>query len=573
MNQRYQRAWLGLVLVGLGFGPLASTAQQLSSRDIVHPVYGQNGMVVTQHADATRIGVEILRRGGNAVDAAVAVGFALAVCLPRAGNLGGGGFMLIHLASGQTLALDYRETAPQAASRDMFKAGDGVDFERSQYSYLAAAVPGTVAGLTSALERYGTLSLAEVIAPAIELARQGVVVTPDLWTDLQAHRAVLARWPQSLRIFFKPDGSGYALGERLVQEDLAWSLEQIARQGKDAFYRGAIAQKIVAAMAAGGGLIREQDLLDYHPAWRQPVRGSYRGFQVASMPPPSSGGVHLIQLLNILEGFPLSFLGANSAESLHLMTEAMKLAYADRSEYLGDPDFFRVPVAGLTSKVYAQDLRRQIDRYRARPALEIKAGNPPPAESPDTTHFSVMDRQGNAVANTYTLNFSYGSGIVVNGTGILLNNEMDDFSAKPGVPNSYGLIGGAANAIAPGKRPLSSMTPTILFNSDGQPYLVTGSPGGSRIITTTLQIILNVVDHGMNVAAATVAPRIHHQWLPDVLRVEEGLSADTLNLLTLKGHRISVEDSMGSTQSILKTPAGYFGAADPRRPDALALGY
>ncbi len=568
---------LPLALSTLAVLPGDGRAQQtavLSDRDIVHPVFAEHGMVASQEALASRIGVEVLERGGNAVDAAVAIGFALAVTLPRAGNLGGGGFMLVHQAeSGETVAIDYREMAPAAASRDMFldAAGD-VDTAKSWYSRAAAGVPGTVAGLALALERYGTLSLAEALAPAIRLADEGIVVTRDLSDSLAERQERLFGVPATAAIFFHDDGRPVQPGERLVQSDLAWSLKQIAEHGPDAFYRGAIAERIAADMAANGGPLTRADLAAYRVAVRAPVHGTYRGYDVYSMPPPSSGGVHLVEILNILEGYPLGELGHNGAKTIHLMAEAMKLAYADRSQHLGDPDFWHVPVAGLTSKAYAEALRATIDPERARPAGEIRPGDPAPYESPETTHFSVIDRWGNAVSNTYTINFGYGSGIVAAGTGILLNNEMDDFSSKPGVPNAYGLIGGAANAIQPGKRPLSSMTPTIVLK-DGRAFLATGSPGGSRIITTTLQILLNVIDHGMNIAAATYAPRVHHQWLPDELRVERGLSPDTLAALAAMGHTVVEGDAMGSTQSVLRTADGLFGAADPRRPGALAIGY
>jgi gamma-glutamyltranspeptidase/glutathione hydrolase len=554
--------------------PRAQDAAFLSQRDIFHPIYGRDGMVATQEATATGIGIEILKQGGNAIDAGVAIGFALAVTLPRAGNLGGGGFMLVHRAeTGETVAIDYREMAPAAASRDMYLDDKGeVDSRRSRFSYLSVGVPGTVAGLALALERFGTWSLAEVIAPAIELAETGITVSRDLAADLEQRRKRLAAWPESMRVFFKPDGAAYAAGETLVQDDLAWSLREISEHGPTAFYEGAIAEKIAADMAANGGLITLADLKDYKAVLREPVRGTYRGYEIRSMPPPSSGGVHLVQILNILEGYPIGFLGHNGADTIHLMAEAMKLAYADRSEHLGDPEFWKVPVAGLTAKAYAAALGARIDRHRARPASEIKPGDPAPYESTETTHFVVMDAAGNVASNTYTINFSYGTGIVAAGTGILLNNEMDDFSAKPGVPNAYGLIGGDANAVGPMKRPLSSMTPTIVLQ-DGRPFLATGSPGGSRIITTTLQILMNVIDHGMNVAAATHAPRVHHQWLPDELRVEAGLSPDTVGLLTAKGHRVVVKSAMGSTQTIMRTADGFLGASDPRRPGALTLGY
>ncbi len=568
-------AWLLLFFL-LGFFPVASTAQDeaiFSPKDIFHPVFAVNGMVATQEARATRIGVEILQDGGNAVDAAVAVGFALAVTLPRAGNLGGGGFMLIHdAASATTHALDYREMAPAAAARDMFLDGNGdVDKNKSRFTRHAAGVPGTVAGLVLALDRFGSMSLERVITPAIRLAEEGVEVSPDLAQSLEARKERLSANAAAARIFFRPDGTPYREGDRLVQSDLAWSLKQIAAAGAPAFYRGVIAERIVDDMQKNGGPITAADLAAYRPVMRAPVEGSYRGYEIRSMPPPSSGGVHLVQIMNILEGFPVAFLGHNSADTIHVMAEAMKLAYADRSVHLGDPDFWKVPVKGLTSKRYAENLRRAIRLDRARPSHTIVAGNPLAYESNETTHFSVMDRAGNAVSNTYTINFSYGSGIVAEGTGILLNNEMDDFSAKPGVPNAYGLIGGEANAVAPGKRPLSSMTPTIVLK-DGRPILATGSPGGSRIITTTLQVILNVIDHGMNVAAATAAPRVHHQWLPDELRVESGLSVDTLDLLRARGHEIAEKNAMGSVQSVMRIEGGFLGAADPRRPEALAAG-
>jgi gamma-glutamyltranspeptidase/glutathione hydrolase len=553
---------------------LAQEAAIYSSLDRMHPVWARHGMVATQEAVASRIGVEILERGGNAVDAAVAIGFALAVTLPRAGNLGGGGFMLIHGADGRTVAIDYRETAPKAAFRDQFLDAAGeADAKLSRFHGLAVGVPGTVAGMALALEKYGTMPLAEVVAPAVKLAAEGITVTSDLADSLKGLKSRIAQWPSSARIFYKPDGGDFEPGDVLVQKDLAESLRLIATEGPKALYAGPIGEKIVAAVEAAGGNMAMGDLGAYAAVEREPVRGTYRGHEILSMPPPSSGGVHIVQILNILEGFPIGWLGPNSAETIHLMAEAMKLAYADRSEYLGDPDFVKVPVAGLTSKAYAAELRKRIDRFRAMPAASIKPGDPAPYESNETTHFSVVDKDGNAVANTYTINFSYGTGLVAEGTGILLNNEMDDFSAKPGVPNAYGLVGGDANAVEGGKRPLSSMSPTIVLD-EGKPWLVTGSPGGSRIITTVLQLIMNVIDHDMNIAEATAAPRIHHQWLPDRLDVETGLSPDTLALLAAKGHDISIRDASGSTQTIMLSSDGFLlGAADPRRPGALAVGY
>ncbi len=545
-----------------------------SQRDIIHPVVATQGMVSTQEAMATNIGLDILQQGGNAVDAGVAVGFALAVTLPRAGNLGGGGFMLVYDAkSKQTVAIDFREMAPAAAHRDMFLDEQGdADSELSRYSYLAVGVPGTVAGLALALERYGTLSLKEVMAPAIELAEQGITVSEDLSNSLKAAKERMEPWLASLKIFFKPNGVPYEPGETLIQKNLAASLRAIAEQGAEAFYQGSIARKIAADMTANGGLITLKDLKNYRPMVRKPVRGQYRGYDIVSMPPPSSGVIHLIQILNLLEYYPISELGHNSAATIHRMAESMKLAYADRSEYLGDPDFVRVPVNGLISKDYAGVLVKEIDTQRARPADDIKPGDPLPFESTETTHYSVVDQAGNAVATTYTLNFSYGSGIIANGTGILLNNEMDDFSAKPGVPNAYGLIGGDANAVEASKRPLSSMTPSLVFKDD-KLFLVTGSPGGSRIITTVLQIMMNVIDHDMNIAEATIAPRIHHQWLPDELRVEEGLSPDTIAGLKALGHTLEVDDAMGATQSILRLPGSITGFSDTRRSSGLTVGY
>ena len=544
-------------------------------KDIFHPVSSKNGMVSSQEAYATQAGLEVLKEGGNAIDAAVTVGFTLAVTLPRAGNLGGGGFMLVHLAKEQqTLALDYREKAPLAATSDMFLDAVGeVEPEKSRYSYLSIGVPGTVAGLTMALEKYGTISLERALKPAIELAEQGFPVSEDLHNSLIQAQERMQASPASMAIFYKPGGIPYEVGEILVQKDLANSLRLIAREGSQAFYQGEIAEAIAADMTAQGGLITKADLVAYQPVIREPIRGTYRGYEVYSMPPPSSGGIHLVQMLNILEGFPIRELGHNTAQTIHLMAETMKLAYADRSKFLGDTDFVSVPIAGLISKNYASELRRRINVNQATNSQKIAPGNPNQlVESNDTTHYSVMDKYGNAVANTYTLNFSYGSHRTAAETGILLNNEMDDFSAKPGVPNALGLIGGEFNGIEPEKRMLSSMTPTIVMQK-GKPYLVTGSPGGGRIITTVLQILLNVIDHKMNIATATNAVRVHHQWLPDELRVEQGLNGDTIGLLRKKGHQISVQDAMGSTQSIMYVGNSFEGASDPRRVGALTLGY
>lgn len=544
-----------------------------TSYDILSPVYAKLGMVSSEHALATQVGVDILKRGGNAVDAAVAVGFALAVVLPNAGNIGGGGFMLIHDAkSGKDIALDFRELAPALAHRDMFLDRDGKIIRGSSTSsHLAVGVPGTVAGFDLAIKKYGSLPLKELIAPAIRLAEQGFTVSPHLAAMLEASRSQLAPWPASRAIFFRGERPLRA-GEQLVQKDLAQSLRLIARDGAAAFYQGEIAQKIVAEMQKHGGMISLADMKNYRAIERAPVTGNYRGYQVVSMPPPSSGGVHIIQMLNMLEPFPIAGQGLNSAKNVHLMAEVMKLAYADRAEYLGDPDHISVPVHGLTSPRYAQELIKKIDLNHATPSSSIKPGKPLPYESDQTTHYSVADRHGNVVATTYTLNLLFGSGIVATGTGITLNNEMDDFSVKAGVPNAFGLIGGEANAVAANKRPLSSMTPTMVLK-DGKPYMVTGSPGGSRIITTTLQIILNTIDHQLNAAEASTALRMHHQWEPDVIRLEKGFNQDSTDKLKQMGHKISIGRTMGRTQTIKITPEGFEGYADPRNPDGRALGY
>jgi gamma-glutamyltranspeptidase / glutathione hydrolase len=540
------------------------------------PVLASHGMVVAQEGTAAKIGVDILRRGGNAVDAAVAVGFALAVTLPRAGNLGGGGFMLVYFAKEKTTAaIDYREAAPADTPRDVFlnETGEAVA-AKSRDTGLAVGVPGTVAGLSLALRNFGSgkFSIAELVAPAVALARSGIDVEDDLADSLPHAQARLKRWPASARIFLRPDGRPLSRGDRLVQPDLAAVLDAIGRDGERAFYDGPVAEKIVASVRAAGGRMTQDDLKSYRAVERAPLHGFYRGHEIIAMPPPSSGGVHIIELLNVLEGFPLAAQGANSAANIHLMAEAMKLAYEDRAEYLGDPDHVPVPVKGLISKAYAQRLRAEISLVGARPSAEIKALDPLPYESDQTTHFSIVDNDGNAVANTYTLNFSYGLGLVAEGTGILLNNELDDFAAKPGAKNAYGLTGGTANAPGPRKRPLSSMAPTFVFR-DGELELVTGSPGGSRIITIVTEIILDIVDFGMNIAEATEAVRVHHQWLPDELQVERGLNPDTIRLLEALGHSVAVHGAWGSAQSIFRENGVLMGAADTRQRGTLATGY
>jgi len=539
-----------------------------------HPVVAQNGMVVTESKYATQAGLQVLKEGGNAVDAAVTIGFTLAVTFPRAGNLGGGGFMLIYLAdSDEVLSIDYREKAPLKASHDMFLDGQGnVDKEKSRHSILSVGIPGTVAGLTLALENYGTISLERALQPAIELAQRGFPVDQELSESLNQVKSRMKVSTASMDIFFKQGEKPYSEGELLTQKDLAWSLKQIVKNGSEAFYTGDIAKKIDSFMKQNGGLITNHDLKNYKALIRKPVEGEYRGYKIYSMPPPSSGGVVLIEMLNILEQFPLSSLGHNTAKTIHIFAEVMKYAYADRSKYLGDPDFSPVPVTWLTSKKYAQSIKEQINMEKSTPSHEISPGNPNLQEGNNTTHFSVMDRYGNAVSNTYTLNFSYGSRITVPGTGILLNNEMDDFSAKPGTPNAYGLVGGKLNAIAPEKRMLSSMSPTIVMK-DGKPSLITGSPGGSRIITTVLQIIANVIDFNMNISEATNAVRVHHQWLPDKLMVERGLNEDTIKILKEMGYKVEIGTTIGVAESIIQEGNYMYGASDPRRPGGSTAGY
>lgn len=572
--------WLAALMLWVSATPAAwpQSVAPLSygvENDIFHPVTAPHGMVASVDKTATEVGVAILRQGGNAVDAAVAVGFALAVTHPQAGNLGGGGFMLLRTPAGHTTAIDFREMAPQGASRNMFIGADGnADSRLSLTSPLASGTPGTVAGLTLALSRYGSMDLAQVMRPAIRLAEKGFTVNQALAEDLAHYgRENVIHYANSRAVFFKANGQPYAVGETLRQPQLAHSLALIARQGPRAFYHGDIAGEISAEMRRRGGLINRQDLADYRAVERRPVVGSYRGYQIYSMPPPSSGGVHIIQILNILENVDLAKMGAGSANALQVMSEAMKYAYADRSRYLGDPDFVSVPVAALTSKAYAKSLAQRIDLNHARPSSSLRPGQLQPYESDQTTHYSVVDKNGFAVAVTYTLNTYFGSGIMAGNSGILLNNEMDDFSAKPGTPNIFGLVGGEANAIAPRKRPLSSMSPTLVVK-DGKIWLVTGSPGGSHIITTVLQILVNTIDFKMNIAEATVAPRYHQQWMPDELRLEKGFSPDTLRLLREKGQHVAIKPVMGSTQSIMRLPDGTLaGASDPRTPDDLTAGY
>jgi gamma-glutamyltranspeptidase/glutathione hydrolase len=539
-------------------------------------VAARNGMVVAQERLAAEIGADILKRGGNAVDAAVATGFAMAVTYPRAGNLGGGGFMLIHRAGGDAIAIDYRETAPAAATRDMFLGADGrPDSTLSRDSALGIGVPGTVAGLALALEKFGSgkFTLGEVVTPAIALARDGITVTDDIADTLPRWHKRLARWPASARLFSRADGESLGEGDRLIQTDLAATLEAIAAKGPRGFYEGPVADRLVQGIRAAGGIMTVDDLRSYQPVIRTPVRGRYRGYDVVSMPLPSSGGIVLLESLNILEGFDLPERAADAPETLHLMIEAMKRAYADRARYLGDSAFSDAPLERLLSKDYAARQRSTIDPERATPAAAIAAFAAPSGGGDNTTHFSVVDADGNAVSNTYTLNFSYGVGLVAEGTGVLLNNELDDFTAAPGASNAYGLVGFAANLPGPGKRPLSSMTPAIVLK-DGRVVLVTGSPGGSRISSAVLQVIVNMLDHRMDVMKAVARPRLHHQWLPDEVRVERGFDANTLETLRAMGHHVVTPLGQTSANSIAASPdGGWLGAADPRTRGATAAGY
>ena len=534
----------------------------------------QHDMVVAQEKIAADFGADILKRGGNAVDAAVAVGFTMAVTYPRAGNIGGGGFMVIHLAKeNRDIAIDYRETAPAATTRDIFLGPDGKpDQAKSLDSALGIGVPGTVAGLSLALEKYGSgkFTLAELLKPAIRLANDGIEVTDDIADTLNEGRVRLSRWPSSANFLSKPDGTLLHEGDLLVQKDLGQTLTAIAEQGPRGFYQGPVAEKLVKAIRDAGGIMTLDDLKAYEPTIRVPLHGTYRGYDIVAMPLPSSGGVVLLESLNILEGFPLPDMKQGSVPSLHLLIEAMKRGFADRAHYLGDPAFVTTPVARLLTKEYAAKQREGISLDHATPWVDILSGAPA-HEGSNTTHFSVVDSAGNAVANTYTLNYPYGVGLIAEGTGVLLNDELDDFTAALGASNAFGLVGFEANLPAPGKRPLSSMTPTIVLK-DGKVVLVTGSPGGSRIISAVLQVIVDVLDYHMDVAAAVAAPRLHHQWMPDRVRVEHGFPADVIAGLEAKGHTVIEPLGQTSANSIAITASGIRGAPDPRTRGAEAAG-
>ena len=547
-----------------------ANAQSIIRYDSIHhPVAASGGMVVSQNEAASEVGRQILRKGGNAVDAAVAMGFALAVTLPRAGNLGGSGFMLVHMAGSggpdAVAALDFRSVAPAAASSGEFRGDDGeILRDALTFGPRAAGVPGTVAGLEDAWRRFGVLSWREVLAPSIELAEEGVVISDDLAYALSEALAVMRRYPSSMAAYAREDGSAWAAGETLVQPDLAWSLRQISDHGAEAFYRGAIAEKITAYMEQAGGLIAAGDLAAYRVSVREPIATDYRGYRVVTMPPSSVGGLALLQMLNVLGHYDMARLPQGSAASLHVLAETMKLANANRREGIGDTDFVEVPVAGILSASLAREMAARISPDRATPMEEISPEDAFPYESRDTTQVSVVDGKGNAVSLTYTLGYSFGSGLVVPGTGIILDNQMRNFSIRD--PDVH------ANRMEPGKRVVSTMTPTMVFDEDDRLFLVTGTPGGSRIHNVILQLIVNTVDYGMNIAEATHAPRIYQAWREPELGVERGVGADSLRLLEAMGHEIEIQQTMGSTQSIMLSEGLLYGAADPRRPGAAALG-
>lgn len=572
--RRWSAALLGLAVLLAACGrPAATPSHPATPPAAAIPVRAPHGMVASASEIASRIGMEVLRSGGNAVDAAVATGFALAVTYPAAGNIGGGGFMVIRFPDGTATTIDFRETAPLASHPEMFLDEEGeYSFDRHHFSHLAVGVPGTVAGFALAHERYGTADWAALVQPAVDLAAEGFVVPPGLARSLASILPEFERYPASVAAYSK-GGVPYEAGDTMRLPDLARTLERIRDHGRDGFYRGETARLIAEEMRRGGGIMTEEDLARYEAKEREPVRGTYRGYEVIGMPPPSSGGVALIQMLNILEGYDLSAMGHLSAEHVHHMAEAMRRAYRDRARYLADPDFEEVPVAWLTSKEYAAELRATIRPDRATPSSVEDVAHA--YESPETTHYSVVDANGMAVSVTYTLEYSYGSRIVVPGAGFLLNNEMGDFNAAPGLTTETGLIGTEPNLARPGKRMLSSMSPTILAR-DGRLVAVVGSPGGRTIINTVLGVITNVIDFGMNIQEAVNAPRMHHQWLPDRISLEEdALDPATVATLEAMGHEVQMSGRRGAAHSIMIDPltGERLGAADPRDPDSGAVGY
>jgi gamma-glutamyltranspeptidase / glutathione hydrolase len=573
--------WLvtGTILCAMGAAQLA-LPRLLAVAASREPVRARHGIVASTNEIASKVGVDIMKRGGNAVDAAIAVAFALAVTHPAAGNLGGGGFMMIRLKDGRTTAIDYREMAPAAATHNIYldKNGNPIEGEGgSVEGYRAAGVPGTVRGMELALKKYGShrLTWSQLIEPARRLALDGFTVNYTLARSLRGNKDYLSKYPETKRIYLN-NGRFYNEGDQFQQVDLGATFYRLQHQGPNEFYEGLTAQLIVGDMKRHHGLITMEDMRGYVAKEREPLRGNYRGYEIISMPPPSSGGAVLIEMLNILEGYDLKKFDSASSDRYHLMTEAMRRAFADRAEYMGDSDFVKVPIAGLTDKKYAERLRSTIDPERASTSEQVRAGKPVGYESDETTHFTVVDAEGNAVANTYTLNNSYGSAAVAMRTGVIMNDEMDDFAAKPGTPNLYGLIQGERNAVAPHKRPLSAMTPTFVLRKDGSLWFTVGSPGGPTIINTVLEVITDVIDYGMNIQQAIDAPRIHHQWLPDELVFEPyGLSGDTQKALLARGHKLAKPRYLGDAEGIMieEKTGMRLGATDPRRSDGLAVGY
>ncbi|MDC0443234.1 gamma-glutamyltransferase [Gammaproteobacteria bacterium] len=542
-----------------------------NSQSIVHPEIGENGMVVSQHYLATNIGQKILQDGGNAYDASIAVAFALAVVLPRAGNIGGGGFMVMYdKQTNKNFSIDYRETAPALATKDMYLNKDGtVNKKRAREGILAIGVPGTVYGMWEVHQKFGSLPWKKLIEPAIELAKNGFVMTPFMVDALNDRYKKLGNYKNFKEIFYKE--YPVRINQKLIQDDLAHSLKLIADKGIKPFYEGEIANKIAKHMKESNGLIVAEDLKNYRPVWREPIKGSFHEYGIVTMSPPSSGGIHIIQMLNILEKFNLKEMGHNSATYAALLSEVMKYAYSDRSKYLADPDFFEVPTNELINKKYAEEISTKIALNKTTPSSQISPGNLIPYESDDTTHFSIADKFGNVISNTYTLNSGYGSGVVINGTGIIMNNEMDDFVSAPGVPNQFGLLGGEANKIEAFKRPLSSMTPTIVFKNE-IPMIATGSPGGSVIITAVLQFLLNALVFDMEISDATVAPRIHQQWDPDILFLEKGFDINNAKQIDSMGQKTLITGPRTALESIEIKQDIFYGFGDTRRPDSRAKG-
>ena len=570
---------LKLFRAGFVFAALICSSFPITYASSPAPVRGRHAMVASQHELASKIGVEIMKKGGNAVDAAIAVGLALAVVYPEAGNIGGGGFMLIHRKDGKSFAIDYREMAPAAANRDIFVDNDGnlINGEGSStIGYRASGVPGTIAGLGLAFKKYGSgkVSWRDLVEPARRLAEGGYVLSYRLASLIVDYKQYLAKYSESNRIFLN-SGNFYKEGDLFKQPDLAATLGRIQMQGANEFYTGKTAKLIAADMKANGGLITLEDFKNYKAKERDPLHGSYRGYEIITMPPPSSGGIVMLQVLNILEAYDLKSMGHNSSAELHLYTEASRRAFADRSEYMGDPDFADVPAAILVDKKYAAKRREKIDLRRATPSSELRPGAIINAEGTETTHFTVVDADGNVVTNTYTLNDLYGSRVTAKGTGILLNDEMDDFAAQPGKANLFGLVQGERNKVAGGKRPLSSMTPAIVLKTDRSLWFALGARGGPRIISAVMQSVINVIDYGMDIQQAIDAPRIHHQWLPDEIMFEEyGLSADTMNILTGYGHKFgSRPGNIASATGIMIDADGVRLGAIDSRSDGAAIGY